>query len=209
MLEEMGILWRGVVLGVIIAAPVGPIGLLCIRRSLERGLTTGFATGIGAAFADAMFSAVAAFGITAVLDVITGNMLLLQVVGGLFLLAVAVHSFMRDPKPLAEVPVAGNLPAAMLTGFLLTITNPVTILGISAVIVGFGHTKGPTQDATLVAGVFLGSLLWWATLCGGVTLLRRRVTSQTVHWINRGTGGLLAVLGLYALGSAATGAMAA
>ncbi|MQP65672.1 lysine transporter LysE [Niveispirillum sp. SYP-B3756] len=201
MLEEMGILWRGVVLGLIIAAPVGPTGLLCIRRSLERGLATGFATGIGAAIADAGFSAIAAFGITAVLDIITGNMLALQIVGGLFLLGVAIHSFLRDPKPLTAVPVAGNLPASVATGLLFTVTNPVTILGIGTIVVGFGHTRGPAQDATLVAGIFLGSLLWWAILCGGVTLLRRRVTGNTVHWINIGTGILLAGLGLYTLGS--------
>lgn len=209
MLEEMGILWRGMVLGVIIAAPVGPIGLLCIRRSLERGLTAGLATGLGAAIADALFSAIAAFGITAVLDLITGNMLQLQIVGGLFLLGVAIHAFMRDPKPLAAAPEAGNLTAAVATGLLFTITNPVTILGISAVIVGFGNTKGPAQDATLVAGVFLGSLAWWGILCGGVTLLRHRVTGRTVHWINIATGILLAALGLYALLSAARGALAA
>ena len=202
MLDDIGIFWRGVVLGLIIAAPVGPIGLLCIRRSLERGLATGLATGAGAAVADATFSAVAAFGITAIMDMITTNMRLLQVVGGTFLMAVAVHSLMRDPKPLAAEPVAGNLPAAGFTGFFLTATNPVTIMGMSAVVIGFGKTKGPMEDGTLVGGIFIGSLLWWCILCGGVTLLRRHVTGRTVHWINVGTGVLLGVLGIYTLGSA-------
>lgn len=202
LLGDIGIFWRGVVLGVIIAAPIGPIGLLCIRRSLERGLATGLATGLGAAMADAFFSGIAAFGITAVIDMITANMGLLKVVGGLFLLIVAAHSLTRDPKPLAAVPVAGNLPAAVLSGLLLTATNPVTILGMSTLVVGFGDTRGPVQDGTLVAGIFFGSALWWVTLCGGVTLLRHRVTGRTVHWINIGTGILLGVLGLYTLGSA-------
>lgn len=202
LLDDIGIFWRGVVLGVIIAAPVGPIGLLCIRRSLERGLATGLATGLGAAIADAAFSSVAAFGITAILDMITSNMRLLQVVGGIFLLTVAIHSLTRDPKPLAAEPVAGNLPAATFTGFFLTATNPVTILGMSAIVVGFGHTRGPVEDGTLVAGIFVGSALWWLILCGGVTLLRRFVTGRTVHWINVATGVILGVLGLYTLGSA-------
>lgn len=205
LLDDIGVFWRGVVLGVIIAAPVGPIGLLCIRRSLERGLVTGLATGLGAAIADAAFSSVAAFGITAVLDMITSNMRLLQVVGGFFLLAVAFHSLTRDPKPLAAEPMAGNLPAATFTGFFLTATNPVTILGMSAIVVGFGHTKGPVEDGTLVAGIFVGSALWWLILCGGVTLLRRFVTGRTVHWINVGTGVILGVLGLYTLGRAWVG----
>lgn len=152
--------------------------------------------------ADATFSAVAAFGITAIMDMITTNMRLLQVVGGTFLMAVAVHSLMRDPKPLAAEPVAGNLPAAGFTGFFLTATNPVTIMGMSAIVIGFGKTKGPMEDGTLVGGIFIGSLLWWCILCGGVTLLRRHVTGRTVHWINVGTGVLLGVLGIYTLGSA-------
>jgi threonine/homoserine/homoserine lactone efflux protein len=130
LLDDIGIFWRGVVLGVIIAAPVGPIGLLCIRRSLERGLATGLATGLGAALADAFFSGIAAFGITAVIDMITANLPLLQVVGGIFLLIVAGHSLTREPKPLATEPVAGNLPAAAFSGLFLTATNPVTILGM-------------------------------------------------------------------------------
>ncbi|KPF81178.1 lysine transporter LysE [alpha proteobacterium AAP38] len=202
LLDDIGIFWRGVVLGVIIAAPVGPIGLLCIRRSLERGLATGLATGLGAALADAFFSGIAAFGITAILNVITQNMPLLQVVGGLFLLVVAGHSLTREPKPLAAEPVAGNLPAAVFSGLFLTATNPVTILGMSTLVVGFSNTRGPVEDGTLVAGIFVGSLLWWMFLCGGVTLLRSRVTGRTVHWINIGTGLILGALGLYTLGSA-------
>ncbi len=202
LLDDIGIFWRGVVLGVIIAAPVGPIGLLCIRRSLERGLATGLATGLGAALADGFFSGIAAFGITAVLDMITANMPLLQVVGGLFLLIVAVHSLTREPKPLAAEPAAGNLPAAMFSGLFLTATNPVTILGMSTLVIGFGNTHGPVEDGTLVGGIFLGSLLWWVFLCGGITLLRRHVTGRTVHWINVGTGIILGVLGAYTLGSA-------
>lgn len=205
MLDDIGIFWRGVVLGVIIAAPVGPIGLLCIRRSLERGLATGLATGLGAALADGFFSGIAAFGITAVLDMITANMPLLQVVGGLFLLIVAVHSLTREPKPLAAEPVAGNLPAAVFSGLFLTATNPVTILGMSTLVIGFGNTRGPVEDSTLVGGIFVGSLLWWVFLCGGITLLRRRVTGRTVHWINIGTGIILGVLGAYTLGSALWG----
>jgi putative LysE/RhtB family amino acid efflux pump len=122
-------------------------------------------------------------------------------VGGGFLLAVAIHSLMRDPKPLATEPVAGNLPASVFTGFFLTATNPVTILGMSTIVVSFGHTKGPLEDGTLVTGIFFGSLLWWHILCGGVTLLRRRMTGRSVHWINIGTGIILGGLGIYTLGS--------
>lgn len=199
LLEELGLLWRGIILGVVIAAPVGPIGLLCIRRTLERGLAAGFATGIGAAMADAFFSAIAAFGVTAILDLITGHIGALRLVGGVFLIGVAIHSFLRDPKPLAAVPEPGNLVAATASGFALTFTNPVTILGIVAVVVGFGTTDSTLHATTLVAGILLGSLAWWSILCGGISLLRHRVTAKTVHWINMSTGVLLGALGLWAL----------
>lgn len=200
MLEELSILVRGIILGVAIAAPVGPIGLLCIRRTVERGLTVGLATGLGAAIADVLFSAVAAFGIAAILDMITGNETLLRIIGGLFLIGVAIHSFLRDPKPPARGGEARNLFGATSSGLALTMGNPVTILGITAIVVGFGGGLEGYHRWTLLAGIFLGSLLWWFILCGGVMLIRHHMTHRTVHWINVGTGIFLLALAAWALG---------
>lgn len=198
-LEELGIIFRGIILGVAIAAPVGPIGLLCIRRTVERGLAVGLATGFGAAAADTMFSAVAAFGIGAILDAITGHETQLRIVGGLFLIAVAIHSFLREPKEPARQQVR-NLPRALVSGFALTVSNPVTILGITAIVVGFGGELEGVQRWTLLGGIFLGSLAWWCILCGGVALIRDRMNPRTVHWINIGTGVFLVLLAIWALG---------
>ncbi len=206
MIEEIGILIKGIVLGVAIAAPVGPIGLLCIRRTVERGIAAGLATGLGAAIADALFSAVAAFGVTAIVQELLGRQVQLKVVGGLFLLGVAAHSFLKEPRPPAHAPEARNLPGAVASGLVLTATNPVTIMGIIALVVGFGSGLATPQATTLVVGIFIGSALWWTILCGGVSLIRHRFTTRTVHWLNRGTGVVIGLLGLWALWSAAFGA---
>jgi len=199
--EEIGILIRGMVLGVMIAAPVGPIGLLCIRRTVERGLPAGLSTGLGAALADTMFSAVAAFGVTAILEMITGYEMQLKLVGGLFLLGVALHSFLRTPKPPAQTQVATDLWHAAVSGFGLTISNPITILGIMALVIGFGGSLDGIQAATLVCGIMIGSGIWWGVLCGGVSLIRHHFTVRTVGYINKGTAVALAGFGLWVLAS--------
>jgi putative LysE/RhtB family amino acid efflux pump len=201
LLEELSLLLWGVVLGLAIAAPVGPTGLLCIRRTVERGLPMGLATGLGAAIADAGFSSIAAFGINAVLDVIVGHKQLLQIVGGLFLLGAAVHSFMKPPSAVGNAADTGNLGGAVLSGLLLTATNPVTIIGMTTLVVSLGGVSDTAGAATLVGGIFIGSALWWMTLCGGVALVRDRLSETAVLRLNRGTGLLLAVLGLWAIGN--------
>lgn len=206
MLAEFGILVKGVILGVAIAAPVGPIGLLCIRRTVERGIAAGLATGLGAAIADALFSAVAAFGVSAIVEALLGHQVQLKVMGGLFLLGIAVHSWLKEPRAPAVAPEARNLSGAVASGLVLTATNPVTIMGIMALVVGFGSGLAAPQATTLVTGIFLGSALWWTILCGGVSLVRHRFTARTVHWLNRGTGAVIGTLGVWALWSAMFGA---
>ena len=206
MLEELGVLAWGVVLGVAIAAPIGPIGLLCIRRTVERGLAAGFATGAGSALVDAFFAAVAAFGVSRIVDALTGHAGELRLVGGLFLLGAAAHGLVSQPRPPAEEPVRlgrRGLLGAVGGGVLLTVTNPVTIMGIIAIVVGFGGAKDTADATALTLGVLLGSLLWWALLCGGFALVRHRFTLGAARWINRGTAVVLGALGVWALAGAA------
>jgi len=202
LIEELSVLGRGIVLGLAIAAPIGPIGLLCIRRTVERGVVVGVATGLGSAFVDGLFGAIAAFGVSQVIDALMGHVKELRLLGGLFLLGAALHGFLRDPEPMAEEPPARDLAGAVASGVLLTVTNPVTIMGIIAVVVGFGGRLDHQGAATLTVGIFLGSLLWWAILCGGISAVRHKFTPRTVHWINRGTAAVLAAIGAWALVSA-------
>lgn len=201
MLEEIGTFYRGMVLGVMIAAPVGPVGLLCIRRTIRRGLAMGLATGMGAALADAIFAAIAAFGVAAIIDWIRDYNNYIYFIGGLFLLAVAWHSWWDAPRGLSgnNDATVGTGVRAVISGFVLTISNPVTLFGVLAVVATFGELRSHAEALTLVAGIFLGSLLWWVLLSGGVSLIRDRFTENRVIWINRITAVLLAVLAVWAV----------
>lgn len=208
--EAFGVFSRGILLGLMVAAPVGPVGLLCIRRTLQKGMPVGFATGFGAAFADAFFSAVAAFGVTAIMNLINANLPLLYLVGGLFLLVVAWHTWHdvpRQPEPeeaqekrLAKLGVhLGGYAKAMVSSFLITLANPATLFGAIAMIATFGGLHDRAEAGAMVGGIFTGSSLWWLLLSSGTALVRQRITETSVHWINRITALALAPLALWAM----------
>jgi threonine/homoserine/homoserine lactone efflux protein len=199
------LLLRGVVLGLAIAAPVGPIGLLCIRRTLADGRRIGFVSGLGAATADGLYGAVAAFGLSAVTSALVAAQTPLRLVGGLFLVYLGVRTFRSRPaERAADAPATGNLAGAYASTFLLTITNPMTILSFAAIFAGagLGAATGGTSAALLVLGVFLGSALWWLLLSSTVGLLHARVTPVTLAWVNRACGLALCTFGLLALAAA-------
>jgi threonine/homoserine/homoserine lactone efflux protein len=197
----LSFLIKGFVIGLSIAAPVGPIGLLCIRRSLEQGRLAGLATGLGAATADAAYGCVAGFGLTAISGFLLTHVLLLRVGGGLALCYLGARTFLTAPAQ-REAPgqSAGLLPAYLST-LLLTLANPATILSFVAVFAGFGLAASPSYAAAamLVAGVFAGSALWWLFLSAGVARMRHRVSEAWMRAINRISGGTLVAFGLYAL----------
>lgn len=212
MLDEIGVFARGLMIGVMVAAPVGPVGLLCIRRTLHKGLTIGFATGFGAAFADAFFSFIAAMGVTSVTTIINSYKDIIYVVGGLFLLFIAWHTWHDKPKQadtddverrfLSHVRMKfGGAIKAMLTSFIITLTNPATLFGVLAVVATFGNLQNRGETAAIIAGIFCGSSLWWLMLSGGVSLLRHRFTDERVMSINRFTAAVLAVIAVGALGT--------
>jgi threonine/homoserine/homoserine lactone efflux protein len=195
---------QGLVIGFSIAAPVGPIGVLCIRRSLTDGPRIGLLTGLGAACADAVYGAIAAFGLTAVSGLLIKHRFLLGLIGGLFLCYLGVRTFLAKPREQCETPArVGGLMAFGAT-FALTLTNPMTILSFAAVFAGLGVGAAPDYRAAalLVAGVFVGSALWWLLLSSSVGLLRTRMTPAWMHGINRGSGAVIFCFGIYALATA-------
>lgn len=207
MFEQLGVLYRGLILGLMIAAPVGPIGLLCMRRTIQRGLVVGFSTGFGAAFADAFFSTIAALGIAQITEWIKNYNHSIHIIGGIFLFAVAVHSWFDKPHPLKkgmEVKV-GNTIKAFVSGFVITLTNPATLFGTLAVVAAFGELQDHWDAATLVLGIFLGSTAWWMLLSGGVSLVRHHFTENTVRWVNRITAIGLSGIAAWALYAGITG----
>jgi putative LysE/RhtB family amino acid efflux pump len=199
MTESIVVLLKGLVLGLAVAAPVGPVGLLCIRRSLAQGFVQGAASGLGTAVADALYAAVAAFGLTAIASLLLSYKPQLELVGGLVLLWVGITVMLHKAPEASEAPLPSRplLPTFVGT-FLVTMANPTTILTFAALFAAFGldTIQTPSGAGTLVGGVLIGSLSWWAILAGTVTLLRRRFSPSALLWINRVSGLLLAAFGL-------------
>lgn len=207
---DPGLFLRGLALGFAIAASVGPISLLVIRRTLAEGRVVGLASGMGVATADAAYGAVAAFGLTAVTDLLVDWRRPLALVGGAFLLWIAWTTVRAVPgEAAAEGAIARRgLPGAYLSTFGLTLTNPMTILSFAALFVGLGVTGGDVSGATvLTAGVFAGSAAWWIVLTTGVALLRSRVTPRGLRAVNIGSGLLIGTFAVVAIGAALFGGL--
>jgi threonine/homoserine/homoserine lactone efflux protein len=195
-------LFRGLLIGFAIAAPVGPIGLLCIQRTLQDGRKYGFASGLGAASADTVYGFIAAFGLTFISTFLVEQQRWLSLIGGLFLLFLGVRTFLASPAENVVSAEKGSLANAYFSTFLLTLTNPVTILSFVAIFAGLGLSanSGDYGSATLlVVGVFLGSAAWWLLLSGIVSLFRNRFNARVMVWVNRGAGVIIAGFGAVAL----------
>lgn len=193
---------KGLAVGFSIAAPVGPIGLLCIRRTLADGWRLGLATGMGASTADMVYGLVAAAGLTAITEVLVSARQPLQFAGGAALILLGL-TFLRAVAPSERVSAPSTgLAAAYATTFLLTLANPATILSFAAVMAGLGAMTASGQTAVLVIGVFAGSALWWAALSTAVSLIRHRLPEPVLVWINRASGAAIMVFGTLALTAA-------
>lgn len=199
---------RALVIGLSIAAPVGPIGVLCIRRTLAQGRSYGLVSGLGAATADAVYGCVAGFGLAFVSGFLVDQQVWLRLVGGAFLCYLGVKTLLAKPVEEAAEAKGIGLLSAYGSTFFLTLTNPMTILSFAAVFAGLGiaETGGDYRSAAiLVLGVFSGSVLWWLLLSGGVGLLRERFTPQALVWVNRISGLVVVGFGVFALGGVVAG----
>jgi threonine/homoserine/homoserine lactone efflux protein len=199
------LLWfKGMLIGLAIAAPVGPIGLLCIQRTLTRGRWSGVLSGLGAASADALYGCIAGFGLASLSGLLLAWRIELQVGGGLFLLYLGWQTWRTPPVvEQAQVrPTHRGLAGDYLSTLALTATNPVTILAFLGIFAGLGlaaEGRDFVAAGRLVLGVFAGSLLWWLLLAGGIGLLRGRLSPTVLHGINRVSGLLIGGFGAWAL----------
>lgn len=182
---------RGLVIGFAIAFALGPIGLLVIRRTIDRGWFYGFLSGVGVATADAMYGAVAAFGLTVVTELLVGIDRALGIIGGAVLVVLAVRSLRSAVGAVGDAAVLsdGTRLRGPIAGWAsmvgLTLTNPATILAFAALFASIGAGTGSTSGAVaVVVGVFLGSVAWWALLTGIVAGMRTRLTPGTIRWLN-------------------------
>jgi len=199
---DFSFLISGIIIGFSIAAPVGPIGVLCIRRTLAEGRLHGLVSGLGAATADAVYGCIAAFGLTFISDVLVQQQLWLRIIGGAFLIFLGVKTILSKPSEKPPSEKRTGLLTAYGSTFFLTLTNPVTILSFAAIFAGIGLGSAVADygsAALLVFSVFAGSALWWVILSGTVSLLQKRVTPRVLMWINRVSGAVIMGFGVFIL----------
>ncbi|MFZ9737549.1 MAG: LysE family translocator [Prochlorotrichaceae cyanobacterium] len=200
-MDDLWIMVKGIVIGLAIAAPVGPIGILCMRQTLTYGWQVGMATGLGAASADAVYGCIAALGLMAVSQILVAHQIGIRLIGGLFLAYLGGQIFLS--LPVASPPSADGADAETeestptappslwknySTTFLLTLTNPATILMFLGIFSGQPQLSSSGQSTLLVLGVFVGSALWWLTLSSVVNFIRQKLSNQILRWINQGSG---------------------
>lgn len=198
---ENNLLVQGLIIGFSIAIPVGPIGLLCIRKSLAEGHLPGFIIGLGAATADALYGCLAAFGLSFVSNLLISQEIWFRLIGGVFLCYIGVKTFNAHPAEKSTETNGRGLLSSYVSTFFLTLTNPMTILafvGIFAAL-GLGDGLNYTSAATLVLGVFLGSALWFLMLSFVVTLFRNKISHVGLGWVNRISGVLIIAFGVIAI----------
>jgi len=196
---------KGVAIGIVIALPVGPVGVLCVRRTVFEGPVHGFISGLGAATADTIFGIIAAAGLTFLRDWLLSYQDWFGAAAGIVLVIVGVRTLLVPPTERETVPLSGERRlTAYFSTFALTITNPITILAFAAIFakVGVAESAGVFTLGMLVLGVFAGSLLWWLGLSFGLFWLQRLAGSFHLAWLNRISGGILAVSGVGLLGAA-------
>lgn len=190
-----------------IAAPVGPIGILCIRRTLAEGRRAGFVTGLGAATADALYGAIAAFGLTFISAFLVNQSFWLRLGGGIFLIYLGLRTFFSVPSAIDSLNSTSSKKYSMLryyaSTFVLTLTNPLTILSFAAIFAGFGigidNSDNYLTAWSMVVGIFLGSCLWWFFLSAISGYFRVKIDGKSMIWINRISGTIILGFGLLSL----------
>lgn len=203
---EISFFLRGLVIGLSIAATVGPMSTLCIQRTVQKGHLYGLVSGLGIATADGIYGSVAGFGLTVVANFLVSQQLWIRLVGGIFLVYLGVKTMLsRPPERAAAVQLrASGLLGAYSSTLLLTLTNPLTILSFAAIFAGLGvagANKGALAATLAVLGVFCGSALWWCLLTWVISLVRGEFTPTWMLWLNRVSGCVIAIFGVIALAS--------
>jgi threonine/homoserine/homoserine lactone efflux protein len=194
---------KGIFIGFAMAIPIGPIGIMCIRKTLTEGRIRGLIIGLGAATADLLYGCVAAFGITVISSTLESQRIWIRLVGGTLILFLGVRTYRAQPTDPKFQIHSSRMLASYLSTVFLTLTNPLTIFAFIAVFaaLGLGSGLGYFSASALVAGVFIGSCLWFLLLSSGVTLFRKKLDVVGLRWVNRIAGILIIISGVIAMAS--------
>lgn len=200
---DISFFMRGLLLGLSIAATVGPMSVLCIQRTLNKGQLYGFISGLGIATADGVYGGIAAFGLTLITNFLIKEQIWIRLIGGLFLIYLGIKTIISKPPETAAPSMKTNsYLGAYASTFLLTLTNPLTILSFAAIFAGIGvgsASKSFLSAAVVMLGIFSGSVLWWIILTSAISLLRKKIDSHWLLWVNRFSGVIITLFGIVAL----------
>jgi threonine/homoserine/homoserine lactone efflux protein len=197
-MNELELLLRGALAGLAISAPVGPVNVLCVSRTITNGRAAGIASGVGAAAADTIYGSIAGFSITFIIAWLTREIFWIRMVGGVLLMTIGAIYYFKRPKSLKESAQSASTGSEIATTFLLTLTNPTTVLSFLAVLalLGLGERRHWTLTLFLVLGIFLGAMLWWSFLAMIAGHYRERFNDRAVVWMNRIAAFAIAGFGL-------------
>ncbi len=195
---------RGLLIGLSIAATVGPMSILCIQRTINKGQLYGFISGLGIATADGAYGSIAAFGLTLITNFLLNEQTWIRLIGGLFLMYLGIKTMLSQPSDRAATldMKSNSYIGAYTSTFFLTLTNPLTILSFAAIFAGIGvgsASKNFISATAVVFGVFSGSTLWWIILTSAISLFRKKLNTQWLLWINRISGAIITIFGIAAL----------
>ncbi|MBZ0199547.1 MAG: LysE family translocator [Ignavibacteriaceae bacterium] len=199
---DFSIFFNGLILGIFVAAPVGPIGILCINRTITKGFSTGFVSGLGVATADTLYGMIAVFGLTIVSGLIMTENTIVQIIGGAVLCYLGIRVMIKDPAAQIIEPDKKGLLKAYGSMFFLTMTNPTTILAFAAIFAALGiadSSKTFTTSTLLVSGIFLGSTMWWLAISYGIERYRNKLSDHVMRTVNKLSGGIILLLGVLTL----------
>ncbi len=197
------IFFKGIMIGFAMAVPIGPIGIICIRKTLTEGRLRGMVIGLGAATADMLYGCIAAFGLTIISSTLVSQRVWIRLIGGALLFFLGIRTFRALPSD-PNIPIKNNgILRSYLTTVFLTLTNPMTVFAFLAIFaaVGLGDGLSYFSAVALVAGVFIGSSLWFLLLSSGVTFFRNKLDLVGLRWVNKIAGILIILSGVYAIAS--------
>ncbi len=189
---------RGLAAGFIIAAPVGPVNVLCIQRTLEKGWKPGMVAGMGAAVGDSVYGGIAGFSISIIIQFLIQEEFWFRLIGGILLIVIGAVYYFKPPPSIQAGRNSASANSDFAAAFLLTLANPTTVLSFLTVLatLGLGRHRPLWETSLLIAGIFCGSMTWWLVLTGSTNLMRGKITDRSMAWMNRVAGMAIGAFGL-------------